>query len=201
MNDKFWDLKKVKQDRIINAGLKIFAENGYRHASTDEIAAEAAISKGLLFHYFYSKIGLYGFLCEYSGRFALLEINSELRKKSKLIYFELHRDLLRAQGRVMRQYPYMLLFLDAAAHELSKEAAQAAAGNERMAADRCAQLLEQAERPDRLSASDTECLSHMISLVAKDTAARLLTEGAFTPDRFTAEVGAYVNLIENLVVM
>ena len=61
MNEKFFDLKKEKQDRMINASLKIFALNGYRHASTDDIVAEAGISKGLLFHYFVNKLGLYTF--------------------------------------------------------------------------------------------------------------------------------------------
>ena len=51
MNDKFFDLKKEKQDRMINAALKVFALRGYRHASTDDIVKEAGISKGLLFHY------------------------------------------------------------------------------------------------------------------------------------------------------
>ena len=37
MNEKFFDLKKEKQDRMINAALKVFALNGYRHASTDDI--------------------------------------------------------------------------------------------------------------------------------------------------------------------
>ena len=41
MNEKFFDLKKEKQDRMINAALKVFAENGYGHASTDEIVKEA----------------------------------------------------------------------------------------------------------------------------------------------------------------
>ena len=46
MNEKFFDLKKEKQDRMINAAQKVFALNGYRHASTDDIVREAAISKG-----------------------------------------------------------------------------------------------------------------------------------------------------------
>ena len=54
MNNKFFDLKKEKQDRIINAALSVFAKNGYAHASTDEIVREASISNGLLFHYFVS---------------------------------------------------------------------------------------------------------------------------------------------------
>ena len=40
MNEKFFDLKKEKQDRMINAALKLFAENGYRRASTDEMVKE-----------------------------------------------------------------------------------------------------------------------------------------------------------------
>ena len=75
MNEKFFDLKKEKQDRMINASLKIFALNGYRHASTDDIVAEAGISKGLLFHYFINKLGLYSFLYDYSTRFMMLELS------------------------------------------------------------------------------------------------------------------------------
>ena len=45
MNGKFFDLKKEKQDRMINAALKTFALHGYRHASTDDIVREASISK------------------------------------------------------------------------------------------------------------------------------------------------------------
>ena len=37
MNEKFFDLNREKQDRMINAALRIFAQNGYRHASTDVI--------------------------------------------------------------------------------------------------------------------------------------------------------------------
>ena len=62
MNDKFFDLKKEKQDRMINGALKVFALNGYQKASTDDIVKEAEISKGLLFHYFGSKAGLYIFV-------------------------------------------------------------------------------------------------------------------------------------------
>ena len=41
MNEKFFDLKKEKQDRMINAALKVFAINGYQKASTDDIVKEA----------------------------------------------------------------------------------------------------------------------------------------------------------------
>ena len=73
MNDKFSDLKKEKQDRMINAALKVFAMNGYQKASTDDIVKEAGISKGLLFHYFGSKAGAYTFMYEYSSRFMMMD--------------------------------------------------------------------------------------------------------------------------------
>ena len=55
LNEKFWDLNKIKQRSMIGGALKVFARDGFRHASTDEIVLEAGISKGLLFHYFYNK--------------------------------------------------------------------------------------------------------------------------------------------------
>ena len=88
MNDKFWDLNKTKQNSMINGALKVFSRDGFRHASTDEIVAEAGISKGLLFHYFYSKSGIYEFLAEYSARFALVELNSGISKAGPLPYFD-----------------------------------------------------------------------------------------------------------------
>ena len=81
MNEKFFDLKKEKQDRMINAALKVFALNGYRHASTDDIVREAAISKGLLFHYFENKLGVYAFVYDYSVRYLLLELSTAVDAK------------------------------------------------------------------------------------------------------------------------
>ena len=37
--DKFYDLSKEKQDRMLNGGMQVFATSGYRHASTDEMVA------------------------------------------------------------------------------------------------------------------------------------------------------------------
>ena len=81
MNEKFFDLKKEKQDRMINAALKLFAENGYRRASTDDMVKEAGISKGLLFHYFGSKLGLYEFVYDYSVKFLTMELSSVLHQE------------------------------------------------------------------------------------------------------------------------
>lgn len=62
MNEKFFALPEEKQQRIINAGYRVFSENSYRKSPVSEIAAEAGISKSLLFHYFHNKRELYLFL-------------------------------------------------------------------------------------------------------------------------------------------
>ncbi len=45
MNEKFFALPKEKQQRIINAGYRVFSRNSYRKSPVGEIAAEADISK------------------------------------------------------------------------------------------------------------------------------------------------------------
>jgi TetR/AcrR family transcriptional regulator len=83
MNQKFFDLKKEKQDRIINAAMKHFYLQGFKRASTDDMVKDANISKGLLFHYFLSKKGLYQFLCDYALRYYFLEVKSMIQIERK----------------------------------------------------------------------------------------------------------------------
>ncbi len=116
MNEKFWDLKKEKQDRMINAALKVFSQYGYYHASTDEILKTAGISNGLLFHYFGSKIGVYAFLYDYATRFVTLELTGNV-EKNETGYFELYNQILSAKVAAMAQYPYIFPFLNKADEE------------------------------------------------------------------------------------
>lgn len=74
------NLDEEKRNRIINAALKEFGLNGYKGAKTDNIIQEAGISKGLLFHYFGTKKGLFDFLLDYTMDISekyLLEINMD----------------------------------------------------------------------------------------------------------------------------
>ena len=99
MNERFFELKKEKQDRMINGALKVFSQYGYHHASTDEIVREANISKGLLFHYFESKMGLYVFLYDYSTRFVALELTNV--DKDENGFFDLYKQILTAKADAM----------------------------------------------------------------------------------------------------
>jgi len=48
-----------KRARLVAAALDEFATRGFEHASTNAITEAAGVSKGILFHYFGSKAGLY----------------------------------------------------------------------------------------------------------------------------------------------
>ena len=45
MNEKFYSLPQEKQDRILNAGFRVFSKNSYKKSPMLEIANEADISK------------------------------------------------------------------------------------------------------------------------------------------------------------
>lgn len=65
ISDAFSRLKPEKQQRILRAALKEFAQHGYVQGSTNNIVREAGIAKGTLFYYFKSKQELYNYLVEY----------------------------------------------------------------------------------------------------------------------------------------
>ncbi|WP_421764329.1 TetR/AcrR family transcriptional regulator [Ekhidna sp.] len=47
-----------KQEKILNAALALFAEEGYRSTSTSKVAKRAEVSEGLIFRHFGNKEGL-----------------------------------------------------------------------------------------------------------------------------------------------
>ncbi|SHE68877.1 TetR/AcrR family transcriptional regulator [Caloramator proteoclasticus] len=53
------NVPEEKKEKIIKAAIEEFAKEGYKNASTNKIVEAASISKGILFHYFKSKKGLY----------------------------------------------------------------------------------------------------------------------------------------------
>lgn len=110
MNDKFFELKREKQDRIINGALQVFSKSPYKHASTDRIIEAAEVSKGLLFHYFGSKEGVYNFLYDYSIRFIELELYGTISIK-ETNYFEVLRQIEEAHNKIRGKHFYMLAFI------------------------------------------------------------------------------------------
>lgn len=120
MNEKFYNLPFEKQQKIINAGFRVFSKNDYKKASTEEIAKEADISKGLLFHYFENKLGLYCFLYEYAAKFIASEmkiktngtgVNMAVSFEEETDFFNLVYSSNMEKVKIMKKHPYLYQFL------------------------------------------------------------------------------------------
>ncbi|MDD2993681.1 MAG: TetR/AcrR family transcriptional regulator [Pygmaiobacter sp.] len=109
MNEAFFDLSKEKQLRILNAAMEVFSQNEYKHASTDDIAAKAQISKGLLFYYFGNKKDLYLYLYQYVER---LTQEAILNEGFETIddFFDLMEYGAQKKLKLVAEHPYLLDF-------------------------------------------------------------------------------------------
>src|ERR1700686_5698167 len=66
---------KVVEDRreqIIDAAMRVFAQKGFARATNKDIAHEAGITAGLIYHYFKSKEDLLGIVIEERSPLQLL---------------------------------------------------------------------------------------------------------------------------------
>ncbi len=197
MNGKFFDLKKEKQDRMINAALKMFALHGYRHARTDDIVREAAISKGLLFHYFENKLGVYSFVYDYSVRYMTLELGTAVDEKEHDM-FELIRQVETARLHALRGYPWMQQFLN---RSLSEDVSEALLAVE----ERRAEMLDvydairgQADFGALPPGVDGEKLWKMLDLTIKGLMSERFLDASFQPDMLFAEIEGYLDMVRKL---
>ena len=193
MYEKFFDLKKEKQDRMINAALKVFALHGYQHAGTDDIVREAAISKGLLFHYFGSKLGVYEFVYDYSVRYLLLELSTTVDAKETDL-FTLMQQVECGKMRAMCGYPYLQQFLNRAQMEDVSEALLAVEERKRQLEETFDTIYARAELEKYASPQDVIKLRKMLELTIKGLLNEKVLEGALQPEMFYEEVLTYLEL-------
>jgi AcrR family transcriptional regulator len=109
---KIMQMEPEKRDRVINAALTVF-RHGYEHTSTDDIVREAGISKGLLYHYFGTKKGLYQFLLSYSVDLITREYTHLLNLEQRDILDLLRQSLLLKMD-LSYKYPALFDFMGTA---------------------------------------------------------------------------------------
>ncbi len=197
MNSKFFDLKKEKQDRMMNAGLKIFAKNGYRKASTDDIVAEAGISKGLLFHYFESKLGLYAFLYDYSVRFMTMELTAAVASDEKNL-FAIARSVENAKLNVLKGYPYMQLFLNCAKREDVSEALLATEEKRCVYQTMLDGIYAKADFEAFPSIEDGQRIANMLKFTMDGLMMTHMAEGSYHPQMCYEESMEYIDTLERV---
>ncbi len=198
MNSKFFDLKKEKQDRMINASLKIFALQGYRHASTDDIVKEAAISKGLLFHYFGSKLGVYTFIYDYSVRYMNLELKSSVDSEESDMFL-LIKQTEAARMHAMRGYPYMQQFLNRSMSEDVSEALLAIEAKRNVLVDTYETICRQMDFSSLPAGTDGEKLRKMLDFTIKGLMTERFQDASFQPEMLYEEICCYLDMVRQLV--
>lgn len=198
MNGKFFDLKKEKQDRMINAALKVFALKGYKHASTDDIVREAAISKGLLFHYFDSKLGLYSFIYDYSVRYMSLEMKSTVQK-SETDMFELLKQQEQAKIQALRGYPYMQQFLNRCMAEDVSEALLAIEDKRNALVELYDAVFSQADLSKLPKGVDGAKVWKMLDYTIKGLMTQRFLDDSFHANMLQEEIFEYVDMVKAMV--
>ena len=109
--DAFHSLDTEKQTRIINAALAEFAAKGFKRASTNAIAENAQIGKGMLFYYFGNKDDLFSFLCQYTIEFARNEYIRRFETDSG-DFLARHKAMTDVKKCAMREFPEIIGFFE-----------------------------------------------------------------------------------------
>ncbi len=89
--ENFIALNKEKQERILNAACREFGRYGFKKTSMEQVAKNSGIAKGMVFHYFGSKLGLYEYLAEYTYNFFVEWFGDVNEKIKDFDYIEQYR--------------------------------------------------------------------------------------------------------------
>ncbi len=108
---KIMSLDEEKRNRIIESAMLEF-KKGYRKANTDIMTQNASISKGLLFHYFSNKKGLFFFLIHYSLNKIIPEYEKAALQSGDI--FSNLLELASIAQRLITKYPLVYSFMIAA---------------------------------------------------------------------------------------
>lgn len=109
MLPKIVNLEDKRRDAILNAALKEFATKGFDEASTNAIAKESGISKGLMFHYVNSKKDLFLFLYDYCTEMVDKEYFKLMNFNERDIFERLRQSYL-LQLELLQKHPWIFEF-------------------------------------------------------------------------------------------
>lgn len=197
MNEKFFDLKKEKQDRMINAALKAFAINGYKRASTDEIVKDAGISKGLLFHYFDTKLGLYEFVYDYGVRYLLMEMSAAISKE-ETDFYTLYEQKEMCKIQALKNYPYMQQMINRSMVEDDTEAVTVIMERRDSYRLKITEIMQQADLSKFLDEVDNLKLRKIIDFTIEGLMTERFKEQTFDVEKLMEEVMDYLKMLKQL---
>jgi len=162
MYQNFYKLDREKQKRIINSSLYVFSINDFKHASTDDIAAKAKISKGSLFQYFKNKQSLYIFVYDYALKVLEKKANENFNFE-ETDYFEILCQSQKQKMALLEQYPYSYQFVIKASSEKIPEIVKLVADvNQKKEAEMVINIFENIDYSKFKDGTDIEKVTKMI---------------------------------------
>lgn len=120
MFSKFLNLNSEKQEKILNATIREFADKGFEKASTNEIVKEAGISKGILFHYFKNKKNLFLFAYDHFIELCMNEFFIKVDADETDLFIKL-RQIASFKLELGHKYPMIFRFFEVAIGEECSE--------------------------------------------------------------------------------
>ncbi|MDP4092940.1 MAG: TetR/AcrR family transcriptional regulator [Bacillota bacterium] len=122
MNQNYFQLPEEKQNKLLNAGYKLFSIYPYKKASMAAVTEEAGISKSLLFYYFKNKKEFYLFLFKKAVEF-MNKDKTKSYSKERIDLFDAVNLEVERRMRLLKNYPFLLRFTARVYYETNNEVA------------------------------------------------------------------------------
>ncbi len=197
MNDKFFDLKKEKQDKMINGAMQVFASRGYRLASTDDMVKVAGVSKGLWFHYFVNKAGLYTFVADYGVKYLNMELSVNLIGKTQ-DYFEILYTVEETKASIARMYPYIPLMIQSMEKEDDEEIKDIAESKLAPFVQKVNDALESFSDERLKEGVSRAILDKTVKYTVNGIREKAYSNGTFDLDKYLSEIKEYFDMMKKI---
>lgn len=198
MNDKFFDLKKEKQDKMINGAMQVFALKGYKLASTDDMVKVAGVSKGLWFHYFVNKAGLYTFISDYCVKYLNMELAVNL-SLNRTDYFDILYTVEETKAQVSKIYPFVPLMIQAMEDEKDEEILEVAKSRLLPYTEKVNEALENFSDEKLAKGVTRELLDMTVGYTIKGLREKAYSDGEFDSEKYLSDIRDYFEMMKNIV--
>lgn len=198
MNDKFFDLKKDKQDKMINGAMQVFAYNGYKLASTDDMVKVAGVSKGLWFHYFVNKAGLYTFVADYCIKYLNMELTVNLIGKTQ-DFFDILYTVEETKVQISKMYPFAPLMIQTMEKEDDEEIKYISESKLAPFESKVREALDTFSDERLKEGVSREMLEMTVNYTINGIREKAYKNDAFDANEYLAEIKNYFDMMRQLV--
>ena len=179
---------------IMEKALELFCARGYDAVGVQEIAEQSGITKPTLYYYFGSKQGLYEFVYMYSVKYISMEYSRTVPLFS-IDFFSLQRKVEEAKRDIIRNYPYMNLFVTLAFRE-EKEILTLIADSMDQYSTMLSGIYQKADLSCFKTGIDASAVLKMCLFVADGVLNEQFRNDSIDAESYFTEVESYLQLLE-----